>query len=128
MTPAPPTTPRPENACDWCDADLDTQVAYVLETQSMEDTETTAFRVGSNCCISRGKHADYCNDFQAKWGKLPDMHFDFEPTPENVTRMFTDAKRLHARKCDRYLVSAAFRCAWYTFRELSPDEQTLVVR
>ena len=128
MTPAPPTTPRPENACDWCDSDLKNQVVYTLDTQYLDNMEPASYRVGMDCCISTGKHAKFCNDFSAKWGKFPKLNFDFEQTPENASAMFLSANYHHDRGAAKHIVKELFRSAWHTYKTLSPEDQARVVK
>ena len=123
---APPPSPRPDNACDWCESDLSNQIVYILDTETIEDKNRTSFRIGNTCCMDKGKHAVFCIAFINRWQVLPMMNFMFEPRHENVTQMFANAKALHFKKADRLDVKDAFRDAWNTYKRLSVADQALV--
>ena len=119
-------TVLPTNRCDWCDSDLNNQIIYILDTQTIEDKFPTSFRVGDTCCVARMKHGEFCNAFIERWNALPVMDFMFEARPENVTQMFKHAKELHFKKADRFAVKNAFRGAWNTYNRLSEADKALV--
>lgn len=123
---APPSTPRPANCCDWCETDLSDQIIYILDTETIEDKSRISYRIGAVCCMNRGKHGDFCNEFSDRWNTLPMMNFMFEARPENVTRLFTSAKELHYKRRSPEVVRDAFRSAWNTYKRLSVEDQALV--
>ena len=114
--------------CDWCGTSFDGQVAYLLHTQETATQSTMTYHIGEDCCMGKGKHAEYANRFLDRWGCLPFMNFEFLETPENVTQMFSQAKRCHERGRDKHMVKSLFRTAWRTYKNLSPEKQTLVVK
>ena len=124
---APPPTPRPENPCDWCDADLDTQVSCKIETQTIDSKEDAIYHVGMRCCILEGKHNDHVDEFIQRWNECPNMKVKIAKTPENVSKMFATAEDAHVRGVDRHSVKELFRYAWRTYNQMPPEDQSLVV-
>ena len=114
--------------CDWCGTSFDGQVAYLLHTQETATQSTMTYHVGEDCCVAQGKHAEYANRYIARWHNRPNMFFEYLETHGNVTRMFARAKLCHERGRDRSMVKSLFQCAWRAYKNLSPENQALVVK
>ena len=114
--------------CDWCGTSFDAQVAYLLHTQETATQSTMTYHIGEDCCMAKGKHAEYANRYIARWDARPNMFFEYLETPQNVTHMFARAKRCHERGRDKHMVKSLFRTAWRTYKNLSPEKQALVTK
>ena len=114
--------------CDWCGTSFDEQVAYLLHTQETATQSIMTYHVGEDCCVAKGKHAEYANRYIARWETRPNMFFEYLETHQNVTRMFQRAKLCHERKRARSTVKSFFQCAWRAYHKLSPENQALVVK
>ena len=114
--------------CDWCGTSFDAQVAYLLHTQETATQSTMTYHIGEDCCMAKGKHAEYANRYIARWDARPNMFFEYLETPQNVTHMFARAKRCHERGRDKHMVKSLFRTAWRTYKNLSPENQALVTK
>jgi hypothetical protein len=121
---------RPANpsfsTCDWCGTSFDRQIAYLLHTQETATQSTITYHIGEECCMGKGKHAEYANRYIARWDARPNMFFEYLETHENVTRMFARAHYCHHERRDKHMVKSLFQCAWRTYKKLSPENQLLV--
>ena len=120
-----PEAPPPLNTCDWCDANLDQQIAYTLRTQHIGDKSSIKYQIGE-CCVLSGDCATYTQDFVDAWGHPPNLKFSFLATADNVTQMFEAAERNYAAGGCRHATREMFRSAWRTFKKLTRSEQALV--
>ena len=60
--------------CDWCHASLANKFAYNLTTHI--NGKAKVFHIGGQCCISKGRHADFANLYGC-----PPMYFEIVDSP-----------------------------------------------
>lgn len=126
VAPAPifdtPTVPL--NYCEWCENDLDTCVAYTLNTLNSNTKNPHVYRIGQ-CCVDSGELTNYVSDFNVEWGFDPQAYLDPTVTHWNVSHMFEEAKARHYDG-DREGARDMFRSAWRTYKKLTEEEKKLV--
>lgn len=96
------------STCDWCHVSLADKLEYDITTRLCGVKKV--FRVGSECCITAGRHAAFAN-----LHGCPPMNFQYAATLANVRKMYAIAHP-EMRKC-----------ADKTYLQLSKTDQRLVL-
>jgi|LauGreSBDMM110SN_4_FD.fasta_scaffold111312_3 hypothetical protein len=115
--------------CQWCDAMLENQLIYTVDTVRTEDgISPVTYIVGSNCCIGGPqRHNRYIQEYFDIWNTNPRMYFDFLPSVPNCQKLFNDAIYWHHNGASKTVVKDLFRTAWLTYKKLSLEDQARVV-
>ena len=115
--------------CQWCDAMLENQVIYTVDTVRTEDgISPVTYIVGQDCCIGGAqRHHAYSREYFDFWNTNPRMYIDFLPSAPNCQKLFNDAIYWHHNGASETVVRDLFRTAWSTYKKLSLEDQARVV-